>query len=283
MLSEIKCASFSVCPINEDVGCALPNAAWVLDGSTGLNNRRLVAAEDSSDAAWYAAEFSSFLTEHISDPTRSLAQIFSDGVRAVWGKFRSLHRDDEVSPEDVPCTLATAVRVVGEKLEYIVVGDCPLLLRYRDNRVCEILDNTLPRLDAESVKIGIELSESHKIPFSECRELLLPRLKAVRLLAGREEGYVALADRPESPLNALCGDVPVDSITDFCILSDGFSEYYKLFCLCDTEEFIRRAETQTPEALFSEILQAQENDRSQESFPRFKFSDDATIVYAKLN
>ena len=64
------------------------------------------------------------------------------------------------------------------------------------------------------------------------------------------------------------------------MVSDGFSEYYNMFRLCETlEEFMNTVETDSPEMLFDRLLSAQKEDGDFKAHPRFKLSDDSTILY----
>ncbi len=281
MLSNAIGSSFTICDNNEDAFGVVQNCAWVLDGSTGLSGRRLVADCTDSDAAWYAKRFSDYLRKALHDPAQTLTQIFAEGVREVWQEFESL-ANDRILQDDVPCTLGTAVRVSENTFEFINIGDCPLLVRFRDGSVLQYRDDSLPNLDAESLKFAVSLAKKHNLSLRECDELLKPRLKEVRRLAGQENGYVALSNRPECISRAPHGSFPLNSVLDFCILSDGFEQFYSLFQLCTKEEFMDLAATREHSELFEILKQAQENDPTRNNFPRFKLSDDATLIYCKI-
>ena len=103
------------------------------------------------------------------------------------------------------------------------------------------------------------------------------------MLMNTPEGYISLADDPAAVLNAKVGKIPLHKIRDICMVSDGFAEYYGMFRLAENlETFMDLAVAKTPETLFSELLAAQEADATYEKHPRFKLSDDATILYAAL-
>lgn len=274
--------SFTTAQNNEDSFGVLDHCAWVLDGSTGLNGNRLVSKAPDSDAAWYSKRFSAFLAENLPDRSKSLKEIFAEGIKTVWQEFSAL-ANGPVLPDDVPCTLGTAVRATENTLEYICVGDCPLLARFKDGTVKEFRDQTLVELDRESLSIMTSLASEHSLHNFDCRKLLLPRLKEVRRLAGVENGYVALTNHPECIQNALYGMIPLDSVSDFCMLTDGFEQYYALFGLCSKEEFLSLAANEDHQKLFEVLTQAQKADPTGDLFPRFKPSDDATLLYCKLS
>jgi len=281
MLYNVKGGSYTVAKVNEDSYGFAADCAWVLDGSTGLNGKRLVAGPDGSDAQWYSHAFSRFLKENLPGSEEPLPALFSRGVKTVWAEFCRL-AGGEVAREDVPCTVGCAVRIRDGYLEYITVGDCCLLVRYKDGRVEEFLDETLCGFDQNTLRLGVEISQKEGIPLSQCRQKLLPELRRVRMTMNTPEGYISLADDERSVLEAKCGRIPVIQIRDICMVSDGFSEFYGMFALATLEDFMELAATRSGEALFNQLLSAQKADSAYTKYPRFKLSDDATILYGTI-
>lgn len=282
MLCNVKGGSFTYARVNEDAFGYADHCAWVLDGSTGLNGKRLVADENGSDAQWYATAFSDFLKEELPAGEGSLPEIFSRGVRTVWAEFER-RAGGKVKREDVPCCVGTAIRIQDGYLEYISVGDCCLLVRFKDGRVEELLDRTLCGFDQNTISLAVQMSKAEGIPLSQCRPKMLPELRRVRMTMNTPEGYISLADDPDSVLQAKTGRIPVSQIRDVCMVSDGFSEYYNMFLLAENlEVFMDAVERTAPQELFDRLLEAQKQDASYEKCPRFKLSDDSTILYFTL-
>lgn len=282
MLCNVKGGSFCVARVNEDSFGYDTDCAWVLDGSTGLNGKRLVAPENSSDAQWYSKAFSAFLKDNLPHAAGTLPEIFSQGVGSVWAEFLRL-AGGSVKREDVPCTVGTAIRIRDGFLEYINVGDCSLLVRLKDGTVTEFLDRTLCVLDQNTINLALQISAEEGIPLSQCREKILPELRRVRMTMNTPEGYISLADDPDVVLQAKTGKIPLEQIRDVCMVSDGFAEYYNMFRLADTlRTFMDRVVDREPRELFDQLLKAQKEDASFREYPRFKLSDDATILYFSL-
>lgn len=282
MLCNIKGGSYTFSRTNEDAFGYGENCAWVLDGSTGLNGKRLVAGEGGSDAQWYSNAFSEYLEAALPGSDAPLTEIFSEGVRQVWAEFER-RAGGSVKREDVPCCVGTAVRIRDGFLEYINVGDCCLLVRYLDGSVTELLDRTLVRMDENTVRLAVEVSAKEGIPISQCRPKILPELRRVRMTMNTPEGYISLANDPQSVMQAKTGIIPVSQIRDVCMVSDGFSEYYNMFRLAaDPKAFMEVVEITSPEMLFEQLLAAQKADGDCSAHPRFKLSDDATLVYFSL-
>lgn len=282
MLCNIKGGSYTISQINEDAFGYGENCAWVLDGSTGLNGKRLVADEGGSDAQWYSNAFSEYLKAALPGSEAPLTEIFSEGVRRVWAEFE--HRaGGSVAKEDVPCCVGTAVRIRNGFLEYINVGDCCLLVRYLDGSVTELLDKKLVLRDENTMRLAVEISRKEGIPISQCRSKFLPELRRVRMTMNTPEGYISLANDPRSVLQAITGEIPASQIRDVCLVSDGFSEYYNMFPLAaDPKAFMETVEDTSPETLFDRLLAAQKADGDFSAHPRFKLSDDATLLYFSL-
>lgn len=281
MLCNEKGGSYTVAKVNEDAYGWASDCAWVLDGSTGLGGKRLVADAQGSDAQWYSHSFSDFLKENLPGSTQPLPEIFSRGVETVWAEFRR-RANAPMERVDVPCTVGCAVRVRQGYLEYITVGDCCLLVRYKDGTVEEFLDSLLCGFDRNTLRLGLEISKKEGIPLSQCRPKLLPELRRVRATMNTPGGYISLADDAQSVLGAKCGKIPLEKIRDICMVSDGFSEYYGMFALATMEEFMCLAAEKEPRELFDTLLAEQKADPEYIRHPRFKLSDDATIFYCTV-
>ena len=282
MLRNVKGGSFTIARVNEDTLGYHEDCAWVLDGSTGLNGKRLVADETGSDAQWYSHAFSRYLEECLPGSELPLPELFSQGVAGVWSEFLK-KAGGMVKREDVPCIVGTAVRVKDGFLEYINVGDCCLLVRFQDGTVIELLDDTICVLDNNTLRLGLQIAEKEGLPLSQCRPLMLPELRRVRMLMNTPEGYISLADDAQSVLKAKTGRILLENIRDICMVSDGFSEYYNMFRLAGSlEAFMDLAAETEPRELFDRLLKAQKADATCEKFPRFKLSDDATILYCMI-
>lgn len=282
MLYNLKGGSFTVAFINEDAFGYDVDCAWVLDGATGLNGKRLVAQEGGSDAQWYSSAFSEFLRQHLPNSNMPLNELFSNGVKTVWAEFER-RAGHTVQREDVPCAAGTAVRIKEGFLEYICVADCCLLVRYQDGTVKEFLDDTICVLDRHSMAMAAEIARKKGLQVSQCRQDIMPRLRRVRMTMNTPEGYIALADNPNTVLKTVSGKIPLEQIKDVCMVSDGFSEYYNMFSLADSlENFMDQVENTPPEALFDRLIAAQREDEALQKFPRFKLSDDSTILYFSL-
>lgn len=282
MLCDLKSATFTIAKVNEDAYGTDEHCAWVLDGSTGLNGKRLVAAENGSDAQWYSAAFSEFLKRNFETSELSLPQLFSQGVREVWAKFEHL-AGGFVAKEDVPCTLGAAIRLKDGYLEYVNVGDCTLIVRKKDGSVEEYSDTTLCAMDNNTLRCALQIAEEKQISMRDVRPHILPELRRVRMTMNTPQGYISLASNAETVLQAKNGRIALDEIQDICLLSDGFAQYYKLFHLAsDAAQMIEKVSVSAVEDLFAELIAAQNEDASMMAYPRFKLSDDATIVYAKI-
>ncbi len=281
MLKNIKCDSLTIAGVNEDAFGSASDCAWVLDGSTGLSGHHFIP-EAGTDAQWYANAFSDYLARTLPGSELPLRQVFQQGVAEVWDSFH--RRAGEITERyDIPCCLCAALRLRGGNLEYILIGDCTLLVRFRDGHTAALHDEALSRLDANTLRLACEISQKKGLPLSACKSDILPELRRVRSLMNTERGYLSLADSPDSILRAPVGTFPLHDVRDVCLLSDGFSQYYQLFRLCaDPREFMELVCRHTVGELYQRLLTAQRADAALNRFPRFKLSDDATLFYAQV-
>ncbi len=280
-MNNIKYGSFSIAEANEDAFGCFPDCAWVLDGSTGLSGRHYIA-EGKTDAQWYANAFSDYLSRTLPASDLPLRLLFRQGVDEVWRSFHS-RSGDIPSRYDIPCCLCAAFRLRGGALEYILIGDCCLLISFLDGRTVELHDAALSRLDANTLRLALEISQKKGLSLSECRGDILPELRRVRSLMNTAGGYLSLADSPDSLLHAPVGTFPVCEIQDVCLISDGFSQYYKTFHLADgPHEFMELVRRHPVSEIYRRLLSAQKADAGLNRYPRFKLSDDATLFYAQM-
>ncbi|MEG0836097.1 MAG: hypothetical protein RR413_11705 [Christensenellaceae bacterium] len=263
--------------VNEDVYFANHRYAWVFDGATGLTNRHITNTE--SDALWYTNMLSSVLNERIDNMSRLLSDILSECITVTWEKFLSLIEINELSAIDIPSAVGCVVRCNANIFEYAILGDCSLIVEFKDDNVICICDCRLNALDGKSLATGLEASRRLGIPLSKCKEHMLPTLIENRLKMNTPQGYYNFSNSQDAAQHSIQGSIPMETISRICICSDGFSQYYELFKLCkDCKEFIQLVASQPIECLYLKLTDAQKQDSEFENFPRLKLTDDATVV-----
>ncbi len=95
----------------------------------------------------------------------------------------------------------------------------------------------------------------------------------------REDSYWIFADDPAAAEHVVMASVPLDTVEEILICSDGFTRLIDPFEIVgDAESLLERARLQGLGALGAQLRSAEEAPRSFTEFPRLDISDDATAI-----
>lgn len=266
--------------VNEDVYFAASKFMWVLDGATGLGDNLIKEAE--SDAKWYTAKIDAFLKNHIEEFEGSLVALMRECIRTVWADFLKKIEKEKICSENYPSASGGIVRLQGEQLEYIVFGDCPVILERKDGNVEEYVDHNLRNLDYWAVEKYLDMSERMGIPFREIQKREKQILIDNRKRMNTDAGYYNISFLPEAAEHAVYGILPRKDISAISLSTDGFAQYYTLFGLAqNVEEYMKKMRLLQLEDIWRELYTKQIEDYKMENYPRFKVSDDATAIFCE--
>lgn len=257
--------------VNEDAYGWSEEAAWVIDGASGIGLRKLSA--EASDAAWYARTVSAALARHVGG-TLPLAGVLAAAIEEARAAFKTLH-DGDLEPFEAPSACGALVRFDALRVEYALLGDCTLIagttaepLVIRDQRVSELERPILARLSA---LLGAGVSDRAAI-----RSEILPMVLEMRTRMNRPGGYYALSLEPAAAAQAVTGTLDRRRDAPIVLLTDGFSRLFDTLSACSAAEFYGRACTRGFAGLYDALRRAESADPEARRFPRLKLSDDAT-------
>jgi hypothetical protein len=133
--------------LNEDAAGATKNAAWVIDGATGVSDLSPLVP-GLTDAAWLAAQLTNRLHRAFEsaavEPYAALAGIDAD-IRAQFGRTNKLQKR---SPTEQP-TAAFALSVLaGNMVHLIGLGDCRIIVENHSGEVQEFDPSETGRAEA---------------------------------------------------------------------------------------------------------------------------------------
>src|ERR1700754_3699588 len=107
---------------NEDFSAASTDAVVLLDGASAPAGLESGCAHS---VAWYARSLGGFLLAAIADTRVSL----TGALAASIGRVSGLHGDTcDLDHPGTPSATVAAVRVVGDRLEYLVLSDSTLII-----------------------------------------------------------------------------------------------------------------------------------------------------------
>lgn len=243
----------------------------VLDGAT-------VRTESgcSHGPAWYARKLGAAIISHAAARSRTLHDILAEAIEDV----AALHIGTcDLSDPAAPSAAAAIVRVEGEKVRYLVLGDVTVVADL-DGEVVSVTDD---RVSATALS---ERQEADRHPIGSIEKTAaLTRMKTAELAAkNRDGGYWIAGSDPRAVDHAITGEWSTESVHRMAVLTDGAARLVNMFrpnlSWWAVLEILRH---NGPERLLEDVRLAEYNDREGARFPRNKKSDDATVVYAVPN
>ncbi|MFE6817571.1 protein phosphatase 2C domain-containing protein [Streptomyces sp. NPDC057677] len=201
-----------------------------------------------------------------------------DALAAAIAQTADLHRDtcavdDPLSPS---ATLA-ALRVREDSVDWLVLGDCTLVLDH--GKLPEVITDDRLSMVAREERAAVRAAP----PDSDERRALHGRLvRAERAVRNRPGGYWVAAADPVAAGAAPHGTCPRGDVSRAAMLTDGAARLVNLFALTDWSHCLTTLATEGPETLVGRVRDVELSDPASTRWPRGKTHDDATAVYISL-
>ena len=263
---------------NEDVAGISRYGAWVLDGATGLNNKKIVS--DESDAKWYVDWWNNYLSQNI-DKDFSLKDILNNGIDSVAREYKNTVGNIKVDKLDIPSCSIVIIKYYKDKLEYLVLGDCTLLTKVNNNYNC-IKDESVCRLDEVVFNSIKNIENINELSLLDKKNKVLPVIIENRLKKNSKEGYWILEFNKDAVDNAIHGFIDVKDEISIVLTSDGFSCAFDRYNLVNKKDVFSIVKNKGIDYIYSKIRDLEREDLNGIVYPRFKVSDDSTCVYLNL-
>lgn len=263
---------------NEDVVGISRYGAWVLDGATGLNNKKIVS--DESDAKWYVDWWNNYLSQNI-DKDFSLKDILYNGIDIVTREYKNTVGNTKVDKLDIPSCSIVIIKYYKDKLEYLVLGDCTLLTKVNNNYNC-IKDESVCRLDEVVFNSIKNIENINELSLLDKKNKVLPVIIENRLKKNTKEGYWILEFNKDAVDNAIHGFIDVKDEISIVLTSDGFSCAFDRYNLVNKKDVFSIVQNEGIDHIYNKIRNLEREDLNGIVYPRFKMSDDSTCVYLNL-
>lgn len=263
---------------NEDVVGMTRYGAWVLDGATGLNNKKIVS--DESDAKWYVDWWNNYLSQNI-DKDFSLKDILYNGIDIVTREYKNTVGNTKVDKLDIPSCSIVIIKYYKDKLEYLVLGDCTLLTKVNNNYNC-IKDESVCRLDEVVFNSIKNIENINELSLLDKKNKVLPVIIENRLKKNSKEGYWILEFNKDAVDNAIHGFIDVKDEISIVLTSDGFSCAFDRYNLVNKKDVFSIVQNEGIDHIYNKIRNLEREDLNGIVYPRFKMSDDSTCVYLNL-
>jgi hypothetical protein len=249
-------------------------AAWALDGVTGINDADLGLA--GSDAQWFVSRIDIHLRGLLPE-ARTVEAVMSNLIDClIEDQAQALSRKAMPANYDPPAACIAALCRIGSGWHAIRLGDCRLLAKDRigTRRIVDFANDEFDHwITAEAQRLRVE-------GIGDIREILSrlqPKLFANRRRRNHSGGYGVIE------ANRACLDflehMPLDDPTSALITSDGFFRLVDHYHALSEPELLARAAGQSEiDALYEKLRAIEASDPDCRKFPRFKPADDASAI-----
>ena len=263
---------------NEDVVGLSPYGAWVIDGATGLNGKNLISNE--SDAKWYVNWWNKYLHDNLSK-NESLKEIVKNGIDKINKEYHKIIGDNKIEPIDFPSIACSIIKFYKDRIEYLILGDCTLLLSKNEN-VTTYKDDAISLLDKSVFDYIESLEDVKNMSFNEKKSNAMHIIINNRLKKNTVGGYWSLEFSKEAVENSINGFIEVDGNMKIMMSSDGFSCAYDRYNLFTKEEMFSVAQNQGIDYIYNKLREVEKSDESGVEYTRFKVHDDSSCIYLDI-
>ncbi|MEW9550963.1 protein phosphatase 2C domain-containing protein [Nonomuraea sp. NPDC050783] len=252
MFADLACATSPGSPgrPNEDLMIAGPSWAVVLDGATAAAG---VDSGCAHDVPWLVAWLGGALAARLS--TGAAAPLAAILEAAIADTAAAHGGGCDLGNPDSPSATVAMARIAGGRLEYLVLGDSPVLLATAGGGVRVVADDRLERLPGGR-------------PYS---------LELVRRLRNAPGGFWVAAARPEAAAEAVTGAADLREVHAAGLCTDGITRLVDWYGWT-WDDLAAALEERGPRAVI-EAVRARE---SAQGPVRGKTHDDATAVWGRL-
>ncbi|MEV0457729.1 hypothetical protein [Catellatospora methionotrophica] len=243
--------------VNEDFAAATATAAVLVDGA-GIPGAEAACRHG---VAWYAVRLGGSLLGLLTlDPASSLTAVLAMAIDEVTGE----HRDTcDVADPISPSAAVAMLRVSGDRLDHLVLGDATLVLNRAEGEPLVVTD---PREVVISRSYASALAG--RTPASEEYRSVLRELRARR---NRPGGFWVAKDDPGAAHQALTGTCAVAGLTGAALLSNGASRLVDRFASTSWPDAMALLATHGPGEIIDRVRRAEAR--------HAVAADDATIVH----
>lgn len=264
---------------NEDAAFVSSQMGYVLDGATGLLKEKITPA--GSDATWFSYTWSEYLHKHLSDEKRSITQIVKQGITEINNLYMSMEGAGQVKSK--PSAGAAMFRIVRDKIELFILGDVSIFLMDKEGNFTHFALTDLPKLDEMNINRMVNIAKEKNIDVIEARPFITDTLVEVRNRQNKPGGYWILSDNPEAADKAFTAEINKDNIKTIVVMSDGFSQIFDTLNIYTKQELASRLISgECLETMCRKIKTVQEEDALCNRYPRFKKSDDLSVIKLEL-
>jgi len=277
MLTVNVAATDSQSSVNEDVVGYHGNAAWVIDGATGIGPALL---EAPSDAAWLARTIdASFRQSLVKDPTVPTQVLVRQAILICRDALHNSAIRIAEGPHEHPSAAFAMFRDFGDHLELSGLGDCRIAYVDEAGQARLFSDTSLDAIEKQTlVLLRDTIAAEPNIDSKEMFERLVPQLRANRRRMNKPGGYWVLSTEPEAADRLAKLMLPAHAGQRFAIASDGFLRLVELFEVAAPQDLIVIDSDAAWREWLERLRAIEREPGSCRDYVRVKVHDDATFL-----
>jgi GNAT superfamily N-acetyltransferase len=231
--------------------------------------------------AWYAGTLAQAMLARLTARTGTPRQALAEAIADVLGAHGPDCRPEEGSPSSTLAAWRIGPDASGaDVLEYVVLSDSSLFLRYGDGTVEEVVDEAVDLLTGPRRAEAFASLTAQGLPPAQAR--LEAHRRTTETLRNVEGGFWCCHVDPAAAGHARAGSVPLGSVGAVVLASDGATRLVHPFGVLSDREFVARCVSGSHDDLAAELRAAEEEFADRTRRVAVKRHDDATIVAARL-
>jgi Protein phosphatase 2C len=235
---------------NEDYVAAGADWALILDGATapaGIDNGCI------HDVRWLVHRVATAIMTRLNTPRdESLANLLAEAIRE---SCQAHDKSCDLSNPDSPSTTVSIVRANDAVLDYLTLGDSPIVLWQRNQTFTCVADDRAANLPGGR-PYSIELVRAHR---------------------NKASGFWVASTQPEAAFHAIAGVAPVADICGVGLFTDGVTRLLDWYGYTWPAIF-STLRSQGPSSLIGLVRAAE----TEQPHPYDKQHDDASAIYVDL-
>jgi hypothetical protein len=269
--------------VNEDVVGHSANAAWVIDGASGVG-ANLVAGQ--SDARWFAMEVDRALKAVLAaDPDIPIAELLTQVITHCADAYAAAVMRPPQAGDMPPSAAFAFARYTRGSVELVTLGDCEILYRLCASttvtRHCD--SGGLAELEGRTIALASRLlAADPNISQENLIAALRPQLTRNRKRMNQPGGYWILGLDTNVIAHLHQRVLPAGQMT-LALASDGFLRLRDLFGMVGNEDLLNIGHLARFERMYSQLRALEDAPASISRFPRVKLRDDASFVRVTLH
>lgn len=279
-LKIIDFATDSSGTANEDRAGAAGSLAWIIDGATGVAERRILPGP--SDAAWLASAYHKHLERLGGQPYASLPALVETVIAAVIADFEreALHPVEHAY--ETPSAAGLLVENRDGGLNMITLGDCCLFVESEPGAPVSLYGPAEHHIGDPGIAAAIQKfrAEDPTLTLAQITDLLRPRQQATR--AKMNVAYDVLS-LDASPLTRIGVErIEIGSQARLLLATDGFTRPWDIFGLYSMDGLFTASLERGLGAIIKELRDRERSDPEGFEAPRLKTHDDATALLVEV-